>query len=148
MSNRIPVFDSWGNYVGYFTEASGCGSGAAILLLVLLIPLLAVFVWINIFRIAKRLLERKMFTKAILWIGMALYPFVVAAIYGIISVFGEFIGSWFNSQGIYTADTLPPTMQLLLLFLGVILFMVIPISVLVIQFIQFVLAFRYSSLDF
>lgn len=67
MSERVPVFDRWGNYVGYFTEAPGCGPYGAIAVLLFIAPLLAIFHMVNVFRIGKRLLEKGERKKAILW---------------------------------------------------------------------------------
>jgi hypothetical protein len=71
MSEKVRVFDRWGNYIGTFTKDTGCGPYGWVVLILLIVPLVLIFYIVNVIRIGKRLLEKGERKKAFLWFG---YP--------------------------------------------------------------------------
>jgi hypothetical protein len=70
MDVKRPVFDRWGNLVGYVTRDAGCGPFGWVALIVIILPLILVFYVVNVFRIGGRLLQKGDNLKASLWFGV------------------------------------------------------------------------------
>lgn len=137
MSERVPVFDRWGNYVGYFTEAPGCGPYGWVALILLIVPLVFVFYIVNVIRIGKRLLEKGERKKAALWFG---YPSsVVVAYLG---------GALFDTLDVDTSQvTMSGPMEGVLVVLSCLL-LLLAVTWLLAFYVQLHLCFKYSDLDF
>jgi hypothetical protein len=69
MDVKRPVFDRWGNLVGYVTQDAGCGPFGFVAFLLFILPLVIVFYVVNVFRIGRRLLQKGDNLKAIIWFG-------------------------------------------------------------------------------
>lgn len=149
MSNQIPVFDSWGNYIGYFTEETGCSSGIAVIILI--IPLVTVFYLVNVFRIGAHLIKTSRYMKAILWFAAWLYPVFVQIYPYLIAAIIYILVFFFSPDTPLTSDldveTLPLGLQLLMYPLTF-SWLAVVCSMLPVSLTHLILAFKYSNLDF
>ncbi len=147
MTDRVPVYDSWGNYIGYFTEDRGCGGFEWILVLLLIVPLVAVFYFVNVFRIGKRLIQKGEKRKAVLWFGMFLYAPIFFALF-----FSLTLGLMYSvnlAQGVPLAELNNPALY----DGGIWEICAAPIfcsvlSVPAVYLVHLFLCFKYSDLDF